>query len=113
MKKYLSVLAVAASSLTPTLSSATLAATPVTAAELSGRTLCMSNGDRNTFGVGGRLSSTRFGNGTWAVTPAGIQMNGQYKDGLLSLVRRRNGTFRTAYTVGYESSFVVTGRYCK
>jgi hypothetical protein len=113
MMKNLSMLAAATSATLLALFSAASAATPVTAADLSGRTLCMSNGDRNTFGVGGKLSSNRFGNGTWAVTPAGVQMNGQYKDGLLSLVKRRNGTFRTAYTVGYESSFVVTGRYCK
>jgi hypothetical protein len=111
MKKNLSALA-AASAAFLALYSPAWAATPVTMADLSGRTLCMSNGDRNTFGVGGKLSSNRFGDGTWALTPAGIQINGQYKDGLLSLVKRRNGTFRTAYTVGYEQSFVVTGRYC-
>jgi hypothetical protein len=93
------------------LSSAAIAAL-VTAADLSGRTLCMSNGDRNTFGSGGRLSSNRFGNGTWAVTAAGIQITAQYKDGALSLIKLKNGTFRTAYTVGYARQRVVTGRYC-
>ncbi len=111
MKKHLLALAAAYVAFLASLSAA-LAATPVTAADLSGRTLCMSNGDRNTFGVGGVLSSNRFGNGTWQVTAAGIQINGQYKDGILSLVKLRNGTFRTAYTVGYARSFVVTGRYC-
>jgi hypothetical protein len=94
------------------LSSAALAA-PVTRAELSGRTLCMSNGDRNTFYASGRLVSNRFGSGTWAIALGGVQIDAQYKVGLLPLTRRRNGTFLISYTYGHLGSpLFVTGKYC-
>jgi hypothetical protein len=91
----------------------TASAAPVTRADLAGRTLCMSNGDRNTFYAGGRLASNRFGRGTWAIALGGVQINAQYKVGLLPLTRRRNGTFLIKYTYGHLGSpLIVTGRYC-
>jgi hypothetical protein len=72
----------------------------------------MSNGDRNTFYAGGRLSSNRFGNGTWAIALGGVQINAQYKVGLLPLTRRRNGTFQIKYYYSDASPYFVTGRYC-
>jgi hypothetical protein len=88
-------------------------AAPVTRADLAGRTICMSNGDRNTFRANGRLASNRFGRGTWAIALGGVQINAQYKVGLLPLTRRRNGTFLIKYTYGHLGSpAIVTGRYC-
>src|SRR5271155_2140059 len=85
----------------------------VTEADLSGKTVCMSNGDRNTFGAGGHLSSNRFGSGTWAITTGGVQINAQYKVGYLPISRRSNGTFRIHVPEGaQELPYVVTGRYC-
>jgi hypothetical protein len=112
MNKYLLVCA-ATSFISITLYSAALAA-PVTSADLSGRTICMSNGDRNTFYASGRIASNRFGRGTWAMAPGGVQINAQYKVGLLPLTRRQNGTFLINYTYARLSSpAVVTGRYCR
>jgi hypothetical protein len=111
MNKYL-VACAATPLISLTLFSAALAA-PVTRAELSGRTICMSNGDRNTFYASGRLASNRFGRGTWAMALGGVQINAQYKVGLLPLTRRRNGTFLINYTYARLSSpAIVTGRYC-
>jgi len=74
----------------------------------------MSNGDRNTFYASGRLASNRFGRGTWAMAPGGVQINAQYKVGLLPLTRRQNGAFLINYTYARLSSpAVVTGRYCR
>ena len=109
MKKYLSAL-VTASVASLTLFSSALAA-PVTSADLSGKKLCMSNGDRNAYNSGGQFSSNRFGNGTWAVTADGVQIYAQYWNGLFSLTKRSNGTFRSTYTLGNYPK-IVTGRYC-
>jgi len=88
-------------------------AAPVTRGELAGRTICMSNGDRNTFYANGRLASNRFGRGTWAIALGGVQINAQYKVGLLPLTRRHNGSFLINYTYGHLGSpLIVTGRYC-
>ena len=111
MSKHLSRLATAiAVSLAPCFAAS---AAPVTRAELAGRTICMSNGDRNTFYAGGRLASNRFGKGTWAIALGGVEINAQYKVGLLPLTKRRNGTFLIKYTYGHLGSpLIVTGRYC-
>ena len=93
------------------LSSAALAA-PVTRAELSGRTLCMSNGNRNTFYASGSLSRS-FGSGTRAIALGGVQIDAQYNVRLLPLTRRHNGTFLVNYTYGHLGSpLFVTGKYC-
>jgi hypothetical protein len=111
MRKYLSTLA-AAFVVSLGLPSAASAA-PVTQAELAGRTLCMSNGDRNTFYASGRLASNRFGRGTWSIALGGVQINAQYKIGLLPLTRRQDGTFLIKYTYSrLGSPAIVTGRYC-
>jgi hypothetical protein len=90
-----------------------LSAAPVTRADLAGRTICMSNGDRNTFHASGKLNSNRFGRGAWAIALGGVQINAQYKIGLLPLSRRRDGTFLIKYTYGHLGSpLIVTGRYC-
>jgi hypothetical protein len=111
MSKYLGTLATTLA-FSLALSSAASAA-PVMRADLAGRTLCMSNGDRNTFYANGRLASNRFGRGTWAIALGGVQINAQYKVGLLPLTRRSNGTFLIKYIYGHLGSpAIVTGRYC-
>jgi hypothetical protein len=69
----------------------------------------MSNGDRNAFHAGGRLS---IGNGTWAIALGGVQINAQYKVGLLPLTRQRSGAFQIEYFYSDASPYFVTGRCC-
>ena len=113
MIRHPSTLAAAFVVLVAMCSAAAAAAAPVTRADLAGKTLCMSNGDRSTFHSNGRLTSNRFGRGTWAIALGGVQIYAQYKVGLLPLTRRRDGTFRINYTYGHLGSpLIVTGRYC-
>jgi hypothetical protein len=50
-------------------------AKPVTTADLAGRTICYNNGEKATYLRGGKYVNSKFGNGTWAVTAAGVQLH--------------------------------------
>jgi hypothetical protein len=95
------------------LSSAALAA-PATKDDLSGKTICWEQtGNKATFAAGGVYQSTLFGNGTWAVTPTGVQVVLKGVSNLTKIEKLEDGTFTSAFFNRNTGKFVKTaGKYC-
>jgi hypothetical protein len=49
-------------------------ARPVTSADLSGKKICWNTGDVENYYAGGKYSSPSWGDGTWVVTAAGVEI---------------------------------------
>jgi hypothetical protein len=47
-------------------------ARPVTAADLTAKKICWSNGDKETYLPGGKYVSTAYGPGSWQLISAGV-----------------------------------------
>jgi hypothetical protein len=95
------------------LSYAALAA-PATKDDLSGKTICwQQTGNQATFAAGGVYQSTLFGNGTWAVTPTGVQVVLKGAANLTKIEKLDDGTFTSAFFNKNTGKFVKTaGKYC-
>jgi hypothetical protein len=52
-------------------------ARPVTVKDMSNKTVCWNDGDKETFRADGKWYDRGSGKGTWAWTPTGIQFNGE------------------------------------
>jgi hypothetical protein len=88
-------------------------ARPVTAADLSGKSICWNDGDRQTYSSGGKFSSTRWGDGTWRVTAHGIQIHAHPGGNGLVDIRLRHGTFSlTTYGKRNGLQHTSTAKYC-
>jgi hypothetical protein len=81
-------------------------ATPVTAKDLSGKTICYNTGERATYFPGGKYENNQIGNGTWAVTAHGVQLHTERFSGLLDFEKQPDGTITI-------DAYHLIGKYCK
>jgi hypothetical protein len=86
-------------------------AAPVTNADLSGKKFCWNDGGRETYRADGKYSSTHDGEGTWVVTPKGVQINTNQIRGLADIQKLSDGTFTATWIVN-DKPKTWTGRYC-
>ena len=88
-------------------------ARPVTAADLSGKSICWNDGDKQSYLPGGKFSSTRWGKGTWRVTAHGVQIHSHPGGNGLADIRLRHGTFSLT-TLNNRNGHreAATGKYC-
>jgi hypothetical protein len=84
-------------------------ATPVTSADLSGKKICWDNGSASSYGRGGKYSNNLSGEGTWAVTAAGVQIHTERYDYVAAVQKLPDGTFQAV--VG-GAAIKATGKYC-
>jgi hypothetical protein len=92
--------------------SAALAA-PVTAADLTGKKICWDNGNVSTFLPGGKFSSNRSGNGTWAMTAGGVETHTEHWSGVsANFEKMPDGTFQQTGSGKSGKPWILTGRYC-
>jgi hypothetical protein len=108
MRKYLSPL-YAACVLSVAFFSPAIAAA-VTAADLSGRTICWDNGSQSTYGHGGKYSNNLVGEGTWSVSAGGVQIHTDLYSYVADVQKLPDGTFH-AVVIG--RGVETTGKYCK
>jgi hypothetical protein len=87
-------------------------AKPVTSADLSGKKICWNNGDVETYSAGGKYNSARAGDGTWAVSGAGVGIKSQIYNWAEDIEKLADGTFSRDF-VAHGQSFHHTGQYCK
>jgi hypothetical protein len=88
-------------------------ARPVTTADLSGKTICWNDGDRQTYSPGGKFSSTRWGTGTWRVTANGVQIHAHPGGNGLIDIRLRHGTYSlTTYSNLNGLRHTATAKHC-
>jgi hypothetical protein len=88
-------------------------ARPVTAADLSGKSICWNDGDRQTYSPGGKFSSTRWGEGTWRVTAHGVQIHAHPGGNALVDIRLKHGTFSlTTYSNLNGLRHTATAKHC-
>jgi hypothetical protein len=85
-------------------------ASPVTAADLSGKKICWNNGSASVYGHGGKYSNNPSGEGTWAVTGAGVHVHTHRYDYVAAIQKLPGGTFQ-AEIIG--AGIKSTGTYCK
>jgi len=83
----------------------------VTAADLSGKKICLDNGNINTYMPDGKFSSNRVGEGTWAVTANGVQIHAEHWSGLSAIEKLPDGTFVIRRMTG-RGDRQVAGKYC-
>jgi hypothetical protein len=73
--------------------SATLAlAKPATTADLAGRTICYSNGEKATYHSDGRYENNVIGNGTWRVTSSGVDLETDSLKAVIAIEILTDGT---------------------
>ena len=88
-------------------------ARPVTAADLSGKSICWNDGDKQSYSPDGKFSSTRWGEGTWRVTGHGVQIHAHPGGNGLADIRLRHGTFSlTTYGKRNGLRHTATAKYC-
>jgi hypothetical protein len=88
-------------------------ARPVAAADLSGKSICWNNGDKQTYSPGGKFTSTRWGEGTWRVTAHGVQIHAHPGGNGLVDIRLRRGAFSlTTYGKRNGLRHTATANYC-
>jgi hypothetical protein len=88
-------------------------ARPVTVADLSGKTICWNDGDKQSYSPGGKFSSTRWGNGTWRVTAHGVQIHANPGGNGLIDIRLRHGIFSlTTYSNRNGLRHTATAKHC-
>ena len=85
-------------------------AAPVTAGDLSGKTICWSNGSVSSYGHGGKYSNTMSGEGTWAVTAGGVHIHTDRYDYVADVQKLPDGSFHAVVAAG---GIDITGKYCK
>ena len=89
--------------------SAPAIARPVTAADLSGRSVCWSNGDKETYSPGGKYRSSAYGPGAWQFISAGVvAVQAQSTQWSSAIEKLPDGSLHAT-----ASSGQWTGRYCK
>jgi hypothetical protein len=87
------------------------AARPATDADLAGKKFCWNDGGAETYYPGGKYSSTHDGEGTWVVTPRGVQISTNQITGLADIQRLADGTFTATWIVDGKPK-TWTGHYC-
>jgi hypothetical protein len=90
----------------------TAIARPVTTADLSGKTICWSSGLAKTFYPGGKSSETTYGEGTWRVTPAGVQMSTKYSTNIYDVQILDDGSLTSDADFGGRD-YHGEGHFCK
>jgi hypothetical protein len=85
----------------------------VTSADLSGKKICWNNGDVETYYAGGKYNSTGYGDGTWAVTAAGVEIKAQ-SSWAADVEKLADGTFASDIAEGNGGKTLhFSGHYCK
>jgi hypothetical protein len=108
MQKLLSLIGTAIFLSLALLSSAS--ASPVTAADLSGKKICWNNGSASVYGHGGKYSNNLSGEGTWSVTAGGVHVHTDRYDFVATIQKLPDGSFQAVINgAGIKS----TGTYCK
>ena len=88
-------------------------ARPVTVADLSGKSICWNDGDKQTYSPGGKFSSTRWGEGTWRMTAHGVQIHAHPGGNGLADIRFKHGAFSlTTYGKRNGLRHTATAKYC-
>jgi len=77
-----------------------------TAADLTGKTICWSNGNKSSFLPDGKYSSPFIGDGTWAWTVKGVEIHTPMMGVVLDVDKQPDGTFKSKI----ENA---TGKYCE
>ena len=103
---------VAAGLCLPVLIVSPAAARPVTESDLAGKKFCWNDGGTENYEAGGKYSSTHDGEGTWAVTPKGVQISTNQITGLADMQRLADGTFTATWLVDGKLK-TWTGHYCQ
>ncbi len=85
-------------------------ASPVTAADLSGKKICWNNGSASVYSRGGKYANDLSGEGTWSVTGAGVHVHTDRYDYVAAIQKLPDGTFQ-AVIIG--AGIKSTGSYCK
>jgi hypothetical protein len=86
-------------------------AAPVTAADLSGKKICWSDGNVGSYFAGGKLSSKIAGEGTWEVTSLGLHILTPTVNAIRNVEKLPDGTFSSQRFSG-SRSIEVTGKIC-
>jgi hypothetical protein len=89
----------------------TAIARPVTTADLSGKTICWDGGFVKTFYPGGKSSETGYGEGTWRVTSAGVEMSTKSFKNIFDVQILDDGTLTSDTDFGGRN-YHGTGHYC-
>jgi hypothetical protein len=94
------------------LSSIPALAKPVTASDLTGKTICWSNGDKETYAPGGKFVSKSAGGGAWRLMTDGVvAIQGKTWDWTSSIEKNADGSFdRKSSGSGWSNT--SSGRYC-
>jgi hypothetical protein len=85
-------------------------AAPVSAADLSGRSICWDNGSVSSYAAGGNYSNNMSGHGTWSMTAGGVHIHTDRYDYVASMQKSPDGTFRAEVAA---ANIKTTGKYCK
>jgi len=85
-------------------------AAAVTAADLSGRKICWDNGSISSYGPGGKYSNNISGEGTWAMTGAGLHIHTDRYDYVANVQKLPDGSFHASVPAGGVDT---SGKYCK
>ena len=81
-------------------------ARPVTTKDLTGLTICYSDGEKPTYLRGGKYENNMVGNGTWSVTSVGVQIHAEHFTRLIDFEIQPD---RTISIPAYDK----TGKDCK
>jgi hypothetical protein len=87
-------------------------ARPVASADLSGKKICWNDGDVQTYYPGGKYSSPQNGDGTWAVTAAGVEFKAQDATWSADIEKLADGTFTGDIALIGRTKHSI-GHYCK
>jgi hypothetical protein len=88
-------------------------AKPATAADLSGKTICYDNGERETYMPGGKYVGARHGSGTWSISAGGVEIHAQSWSGIHNVEKLPDGTFTYSAPLGNGGIISSPGKYCK
>jgi hypothetical protein len=88
-------------------------ASMVTTADLSGKTICWDEGWKDTYAPGGKLHSTRYGEGTWSATANGVEILAQSWPGLKTIEKLPDGTFKFTATAAAGFRLETNGKLCR
>jgi len=86
-------------------------AAPVSKADLAGKKFCWNDGGTENYYADGRYSSTHDGEGTWAITDKGVQINSNTIAGLADMQKLPDGTFTATWMVDGKPK-TWTGHLC-
>jgi hypothetical protein len=85
------------------------AASPATAADLSGRKICWDSGSVSSYGPGGTYSNNMSGHGTWAVTGGGVHIHTDRYDYVANVQKLPDGSFHASVPA---AGINTSGKYC-